>query len=57
MPVTFAAVLVALAVTGTLSARIGGSAVRRSVLRVVVGGAIGLGVTFAVGRLFGAAIH
>ena len=38
-PVTFAAVLVALALTGAVSARLGGSDVRRAVLRVVIGGA------------------
>src|ERR1700744_2150740 len=36
VPVTFAAVLVALALTGALSARLGGSDVRRAVVRVVV---------------------
>ena len=38
VPLTFAAVLVALALTGALSARLGGSNVRRAVMRVVVGG-------------------
>jgi VIT1/CCC1 family predicted Fe2+/Mn2+ transporter len=57
VPVTFAAVLIALALTGTLSARLGGSDVRRAVVRVVVGGALGLAFTFGVGHLFGTAIH
>ena len=57
VPVTFVAVLVALALTGALSARLGGSNVRRAVLRVVVGGALGLAFTYGVGHLFGAAIH
>jgi VIT1/CCC1 family predicted Fe2+/Mn2+ transporter len=57
VPVAFAAVLVALALTGTLSARLGGSDVRRAVVRVVVGGALGLAFTFGVGHLFGTAIH
>jgi VIT1/CCC1 family predicted Fe2+/Mn2+ transporter len=57
VPVTFVAVLVALALTGALSARLGGSDVRRSVLRVVVGGALGLAFTYGVGHLFGSAIH
>ena len=56
VPVTFAAVLVALAVTGAVSARLGGSNVRRAVLRVVVGGALGLALTYGVGHLFGTAI-
>jgi vacuolar iron transporter family protein len=57
VPVAFAAVLLALALTGTLSARLGGSDVRRAVLRVVVGGALGLAFTYGVGHLFGTAIH
>jgi VIT1/CCC1 family predicted Fe2+/Mn2+ transporter len=56
-PVAFAAVLVALALTGTLSARLGGGNVRRAVLRVVVGGALGLALTYGIGHLFGTAIH
>ena len=54
--VTVAAVLIALAIAGAASARIGGSGVRRAVLRVVIGGAIGLGLTYSIGRLFGSAI-
>ncbi len=57
VPVTFAAVLVALALTGAESARLGGSNIRRAVLRVVVGGALGLAFTYGVGHLFGTAIH
>ena len=57
VPVAFVAVLVALALTGTISARLGGSNVRRAVLRVVVGGALGLALTYGVGHLFGTAIH
>jgi vacuolar iron transporter family protein len=54
--ITFSAVLVALAVAGAVSARIGGSNIRRAVLRVVIGGAVGLAFTYGVGHLFGAAI-
>ena len=57
VPVTFAAVLVALALAGALSARLGGSNVRLAVVRVVVGGALGLAFTYGVGHLFGTAIH
>lgn len=57
VPVAFVAVLVALALTGTISARLGGSDVRRAVLRVVVGGALGLAFTYGIGHLFGSAIH
>jgi VIT1/CCC1 family predicted Fe2+/Mn2+ transporter len=56
IPVTFVAVLAALAVAGAASAQIGGSSKRRAVLRVVIGGACGLALTYAVGRLFGTAI-
>lgn len=45
-----------LAVTGALSARIGGAKVGRAVVRVVVGGALGLTFTYGVGQLFGTAI-
>ena len=51
--VTFAAVLVALAITGALSARIGGSPWVRPTVRVVIGGAIALGATFLIGTLLG----
>ena len=51
IPVTFIVVLIALAATGALGARIGGSPVPRATLRVVVGGAIALAATFAIGAL------
>lgn len=56
VPVTIVAVLLALAVTGAVSARIGGAPARLAVARVVTGGAIGLAVTYAIGTLFGTAI-
>jgi vacuolar iron transporter family protein len=56
VPVTFAAVLIALGLTGALSARLGGSRIRRAVLRLVTGGALGPAFTYGVGHLFGAAI-
>jgi VIT1/CCC1 family predicted Fe2+/Mn2+ transporter len=57
VPIAFVAVLIALALTGALSACLGGSDVRRAVLRVVIGGALGLAFTYGVGRLFGTAVH
>lgn len=54
IPVTFVAVLAALALTGALSAWIGGAPVWRASARVVVGGAFAMTVTFLIGRLFGA---
>ena len=51
IPITFVAVLIALAVTGALGARIGGGSKRRATVRVVVGGAIALAATYAIGTL------
>jgi vacuolar iron transporter family protein len=56
VPVTFVAVLFALALTGAFSARLGGSDVRRAVLRMVIGGALGLAFTYGIGHLFGTAV-
>lgn len=53
VPLTFAAVLVALAVTGATSARIAGSPWIRPTLRVVIGGALALAATFLIGTLLG----
>lgn len=53
IPVTFAGVLVALALTGTISARLGGSPVGRAVARIVGGGALAMLVTFGIGQLVG----
>ena len=56
IPVTFVAVLVALGITGWLSARLGGADPQRAVTRVVVGGAIAMGITYLIGHLFGGVI-
>jgi len=56
VPVTVLAVLVALAVTGVVSARLGGAGAGRAVARVVIGGGLGLGVTYGIGHLLGTAI-
>jgi VIT1/CCC1 family predicted Fe2+/Mn2+ transporter len=53
IPLTFVIVLAALAVTGYVAAWIGGSARARSVLRLVIGGALALAATFAIGALLG----
>jgi vacuolar iron transporter family protein len=50
---TFAVVLVALALTGIVSARIGGTPWMRPTIRVVLGGALALIATFLIGRLLG----
>ena len=54
VPLTFAAVLVALAATGSVGAWIGGSSKAKAAVRVVVGGALALAATFAIGNLLGA---
>jgi VIT1/CCC1 family predicted Fe2+/Mn2+ transporter len=53
IPVTFAAVLIALAATGWLAARIGKNPPLRPTIRVVIGGALALGATFLIGTLLG----
>jgi len=53
IPVTFVAVLGALALTGTLGAYIGGSSKRVAALRLVIGGALALAATFFIGSLLG----
>lgn len=50
---TFAAVGVALTITGYASATVGGASRRRAILRVVSGGVLAMILTFAVGWLFG----
>lgn len=54
VPVTFAAVPVALAITGMVSARLGGLEPRRAMARIVLGGALAMAITYGVGRLAGA---
>jgi VIT1/CCC1 family predicted Fe2+/Mn2+ transporter len=52
IPATFVSVLVMLAITGGVGARIGGSPIPRSIARVVIGGAAALAVTYAIGSIF-----
>ena len=56
VPVAFVAVLLALAMTGALSAKVGGASIPRAVTRVVAGGAVAMVITFLVGKLFGVAV-
>ena len=53
--VTFLVVLAALALTGWVSARLGGARRTPAVLRLLVGGAAAMAVTYVVGQLVGAA--
>jgi VIT1/CCC1 family predicted Fe2+/Mn2+ transporter len=52
VPATFVAVVIALAITGSLSAWVGRAPVLRATGRVVVGGLIAMAITFAVGHIF-----
>jgi vacuolar iron transporter family protein len=56
IPVTVAAVLLALAITGWVAARLGGAKPMRPILRVTVGGALAMAITFGIGHLVGATI-
>jgi VIT1/CCC1 family predicted Fe2+/Mn2+ transporter len=56
VPVTFVAVLLALALTGTISARLGGSSRSRAAIRLVIGGALALVATWLVGTLLGTTV-
>lgn len=54
--VTVIAVLIALVVTGAVSAALGGAPKSRAVVRNVIGGGLALAITYAIGHLVGAAI-
>ena len=49
-------VVAALAATGYLSAWLGGARPGRAVLRLVLGGAVAMAVTYGIGALVGAAV-
>lgn len=49
----FAGVLAALAITGGLSAYVGGAHKTTAIIRNIVGGALAMGITFGIGKLFG----
>ena len=54
--VTLAAVAGALALTGYLSARVGGAHLRPAVARNVIGGLLAMGVTYGIGSLIGVGV-
>ena len=56
IPVTVVAVLLALVITGAVSAGLGGAPKGRAVVRNVVGGGVALAITYAIGHVVGAAI-
>jgi len=54
IPATVGASLVCLVILGVVSARTGGAQPLRAALRVLIWGGLAMGITAAVGRLFGA---
>lgn len=56
IPVTFAVVILTLALTGWTSARLGGAHPRRAIARIVIGGALGMLVTWIAGALLGGTV-
>jgi VIT1/CCC1 family predicted Fe2+/Mn2+ transporter len=56
VPVTVVAVLLALMLTGAVSAGLGGAPKGRAVLRNVIGGGLALAITYLIGLLVGTAI-
>lgn len=55
VPITFVGVIVALAVTGSVSAWFGQAHRLRAVLRLLIGGALAMGATWAIGAALGTA--
>jgi VIT1/CCC1 family predicted Fe2+/Mn2+ transporter len=54
--IAFVAVLVGLAVTGAWSAHFGEASKRSAIIRLLVGGALAMAVTYAIGQLIGTTI-
>jgi VIT1/CCC1 family predicted Fe2+/Mn2+ transporter len=52
VPVTFISVIIALSITGVLSAKFTGANVIKSTFRVVLGGVVAMVITYAIGNLF-----
>ena len=56
MPVIGVAVILALVLTGVISARLGGTGPGRQVARNVIGGVLAMVVTYGIGSLVGRAV-
>lgn len=56
IPVTVVAVLLSLALTGGLGAKLGGAPVPRAVARVTIGGMLALAATYGIGLALGVAV-
>ncbi|MBI2018881.1 VIT family protein [Candidatus Daviesbacteria bacterium] len=53
IPATVISVVLALAITGSISASIGGASIPRATARVVLGGIFAMAITYSIGRFFG----
>lgn len=56
IPVTVVAVLLSLALTGSVSARLGGAPRGRAILRNIVGGGLALAITYVIGLTVGTVV-
>ncbi|WP_062288674.1 VIT1/CCC1 transporter family protein [Demequina phytophila] len=56
VPLTFAVVIVALAVSGTVSARLGHAPRLRAIVRNVLGGSLAMAITYGIGTFAGTAL-
>ncbi|MDK7741279.1 VIT1/CCC1 transporter family protein [Helcobacillus massiliensis] len=56
IPATFAAVVLALAFTGMIAARLGQAAAGKATLRTIAGGVLAMAVTYGIGALVGVAV-
>jgi len=54
--ITFVSTIIALSLTGALSAKFGQAPARPAIVRVTAGGALAMAVTYAIGRVIGAGI-
>lgn len=52
IPATVISVVLALAITGSISASIGGASILRAIARVILGGVFAMAITYGIGRLF-----
>ena len=50
---TIAATIIALGITGSVSARLGKAPVLPAIIRVVIGGSLAMGITYAIGAIVG----
>ena len=56
IPATVVASLIALALTGGISAKLGDARIGRAIFRVTIGGALALAITWGIGELLGTSL-